>query len=347
MDERLHMLWKSGAYPFDQALFDPVDIIPVDQLLHCLQDIVAFLKEQFKHDILYLNHDWHEHDGYISGSNTIKWDTYEVNLKDTTSLYDSRDGDFQVRFTVYPESLEYILRYHVYDEDDDPQYPGIWGDFELVIDKKFADRVAALLKKNGAPYCVITPKEYFDMYGGGEPGLWWDRFEYARLAKSELRIRDRTITLRQAQPGEVEAALGMALDVFMEYNAPLLSPGGISNFVDGCIQNEGYVNNYKGLRHIMFVALDGVKIIGMICERGNGSISMLYVHKAYQRQGIATALMNTMMDFFKKTDIPRATLFAAPYAVQFYHTYGFTNTGPKQNNDGFIFTPMSYEIVRQ
>jgi ribosomal protein S18 acetylase RimI-like enzyme len=94
----------------------------------------------------------------------------------------------------------------------------------------------------------------------------------------------------------------------------------------------------------MFIALDGDKIIGMICERGNGSISMLYVHKNYQRQGIGAALMNLMMDFFRKTSITTATLFAAPYAVPFYHAYGFTETGPEQNNDGFIFTPMAYDI---
>ncbi len=153
------------------------------------------------------------------------------------------------------------------------------------------------------------------------------------------------INIRRALADEVEPALSLALDVFMEFNASLSTDAGISKFVDSCIRNDGYVNNYVSGRHLMFVALDGHKIVGMISERGNGRISMLYVDKNYHRQGIAAALMDTLIDCFRKAEIHTATLFAAPYAAPFYHAYGFADTDKEQNNDGFVVTPMALKIT--
>ena len=45
----------------------------------------------------------------------------------------------------------------------------------------------------------------------------------------------------------------------------------------------------------MHVALDGDKIVGLVNERGNGHISMLFVDGPYHRQGIATTLMSNIV----------------------------------------------------
>lgn len=152
------------------------------------------------------------------------------------------------------------------------------------------------------------------------------------------------IRLRQALMNEVITALNLALDVFMEFEAHLYTKEAIGKFVDGCVKNEEYINNYISGKHMMFIALDGQKIVGIINERGNGRISMLFVDSKYQRQGIASELMDKMIEYFRKIQIHTVTLDSSPYAVSFYHHYGFVDTDKEQCNDGFIFTPMSYEI---
>lgn len=131
----------------------------------------------------------------------------------------------------------------------------------------------------------------------------------------------------------------------MKFEAPIYTKEAISKFIDGCIKNEGYINNYISVKHMMFIALDGEKIVGVINERGNGRISMLFVDSNYHRQGIATALMDKMIDYFRKTKIKTVSLESSPYAASFYHSYGFVDTDKEQCNDGFIFTPMCYQIT--
>jgi 8-oxo-dGTP pyrophosphatase MutT (NUDIX family) len=96
-------------------------------------------------------------------------------------------------------------------------------------------------------------------------------------------------------------------------------------------------------KHIMYIAEDGSRIVGMVNERGGGRISMMFVDAAYHRRGIATALMNRIVVDLKVAGNDRITLHSSPYGLPFYHHYGFTASDVQQIKDGFIFTPMYYE----
>lgn len=146
--------------------------------------------------------------------------------------------------------------------------------------------------------------------------------------------------IRIASPADVLPALELARRVFMEYEAPFYPEGAAQKFIGDCVENPGYIANYTSGQHLMYVALEGGRMAGMVCERGGGRISMLFVEGEYHRRGIAMALMDKIIPMMRSDKI---TLHSSPYALPFYKKYGFCATGPEQNIDGFIVTPMRYE----
>ncbi|MDR0889335.1 MAG: GNAT family N-acetyltransferase [Oscillospiraceae bacterium] len=139
-----------------------------------------------------------------------------------------------------------------------------------------------------------------------------------------------TYTIRRALPADIRPALDLALNVFAEYEMPDYAPEALENFKRGMDIGK------------LFIALDGEKTVGLINERKNGHISMLFVDGQYHRRGIATALMNEMVGALKSEGIARITLNASPYGMPFYEHFGFRPTGGVQHADGFVFTPMEY-----
>ena len=71
--------------------------------------------------------------------------------------------------TIMSVILTHIYCYHVLDEDDDEEfYPGIWGGFDLTIDKIFKDEIDEVFNKLGIDYISTAyPKRYFDENYGG------------------------------------------------------------------------------------------------------------------------------------------------------------------------------------
>ena len=159
------------------------------------------------------------------------------------------------------------------------------------------------------------------------------------------------INIRKANPEDVLSALELARKIFTEFEPPYYSEEAIRKFIGGCVENEQYINNYISQKHLMFIAVDEDetadhnKIVGVISERGEGRISMLFVDGAYQRQGIATALMDTVIAVLAKKGVRCVTLEASPAGMPFYLKYGFTASGEEQNIDGFVFTPMYFETI--
>lgn len=148
--------------------------------------------------------------------------------------------------------------------------------------------------------------------------------------------------IRQATPDDIRPAFDLALRVFMEYEAPVYEPGAVVKFKADCIENKEYIEKYITCKHLMFIAADNEEIVGIVNERGNGRISMLFVDGKYHRQGIATALMERMVCELKLEGIEKITLHSSPYGVHFYKHFGFLPTDVEQKIDCFTITPMEY-----
>jgi predicted N-acetyltransferase YhbS len=148
--------------------------------------------------------------------------------------------------------------------------------------------------------------------------------------------------IRPVKPEEVRAALDMAYKVFMEFEAPVYCEEGIKTFYNDCTANDAFADNYISGRHLMLGAFDGEKIVGMIASKGDSHISMVFVDKNYQRQGVATSIMCEMVVALKLGGAEKITVNSSPYGVPFYHNFGFVDTDKEQTVNGLTFTPMVY-----
>lgn len=85
---------------------------------------------------------------------------------------------------------------------------------------------------------------------------------------------------------------------------------------------------------------DGRAIVGY-AELAGDHLKMLFVRHELQRCGIGRELLK-FLRVFRKDQI--VSVNAAPNADAFYLAMGFRPTGPKQQQDGIVFTPMEMKF---
>jgi len=133
------------------------------------------------------------------------------------------------------------------------------------------------------------------------------------------------VTIRPALPEEISPALELAQRICQEYIRPGPNTAGA----------------YQPERETMFIALVGERIVGMASQADGRHIRKLYVDGAWHRRGIATGLLDAILQTMEST---RVTVNASAYAMPFYLRYGFTQAGEAQDHGaGFITTPMAYD----
>jgi len=96
----------------------------------------------------------------------------------------------------------------------------------------------------------------------------------------------------------------------------------------------------------ILVASDDSKIVGMIEIRDNDRISLLFVDKEYQGQGIARQLFQASLKKCLKKD-PKLKMFyvhASPFSIPVYRKLGFIETDEMQETMGIKYLPMEMKI---
>ena len=141
--------------------------------------------------------------------------------------------------------------------------------------------------------------------------------------------------LEQYQEEQRQEALGLALRVFMAFEAPDYNDEGFANF------SEFVANREKTDPLAMYGAYQDGKLVGMGATRNGGRhICLLFVDKAYHGQGIGRRLVETMK---RKCPDPMITVNSSPYAVEIYKKMGFVPTDIELTHDGIRYTPMQCE----
>lgn len=84
----------------------------------------------------------------------------------------------------------------------------------------------------------------------------------------------------------------------------------------------------------------GRRIVGYL-ELQDNHLKMLFVLPELQRSGIGRRLLGFLRVFRRGQTI---SLNSAPNADAFYLAMGFRPTGPKQQQDGIVFTPMEMKF---
>jgi len=91
----------------------------------------------------------------------------------------------------------------------------------------------------------------------------------------------------------------------------------------------------------MWAYYQGDDILGVIATQGTSHISLMFVEKQCQRQGIARQLFEVVLDTFRQNpDLTQITVNSSPYAVKAYEQLGFTKTAEPQERDGILYVPM-------
>jgi hypothetical protein len=163
MDHELEARWRSGRAPFDQAILR-CEMIPLSVLQPTVQALVPVL--MLPELRLYAFDDWHEHDGYVTQASAVAWSNLDEIVATEASLFDARHRDTYVRRAFYPESAEWLFRLCVLEPNEDEQYPGIWGTFDLSGTSSLC--AGALSAIGGESSATLgDAKAYFDEHYAG------------------------------------------------------------------------------------------------------------------------------------------------------------------------------------
>lgn len=153
--------------------------------------------------------------------------------------------------------------------------------------------------------------------------------------------------IREITNNEVEEALALALEGFMQFEAPDYKPEGVETFKRDIVENDAFIESCKCGECPIYAAFDGNKIVGIIGMRSSKThINLVFTKKEYHHQGIATAIFHYLLENLRKDNpaLKEITLNASPYGKGFYLHLGFMPLSEEQEVDGIRFTPMKYVV---
>ncbi|MGC6769125.1 GNAT family N-acetyltransferase [Enterococcus sp. LJL128] len=144
--------------------------------------------------------------------------------------------------------------------------------------------------------------------------------------------------------GELSEALGLVWRTFMEFEAVDYSNQGVQEF-KSFISLPEISKKLENNELFIWGYYEKSKLLGVIAVREPFHISLLFVDKAYHRQGIARRLYSKMIeDYSKNTNCQIVTVNSSPYAVEAYLKLGFTAAGTEKVINGIRFIPMERNL---
>lgn len=154
------------------------------------------------------------------------------------------------------------------------------------------------------------------------------------------------LEIRRLRADEVNAALNLAMETFLEFEAPDYGPDGVSTFRRDIIDNEAFRAACANGENRMWGALDGTRIVGLMAMRGASHIVLVFTHRDYHRRGVASGILRLLIADVRaqQPDLRRLTLNSSPYGLPFYLHTGFKPGAAEQTINGIRFTPMTYDL---
>ena len=156
----------------------------------------------------------------------------------------------------------------------------------------------------------------------------------------------KDILIRKITADEVESAMALALEVFMQFEAPDYGPAGVETFKKDIVENPEYLENARKGTCPIYGGFDGETLVALIGMRSKTHINLVFTRKEYHRRGIARAIFNYLLQDVTQEDpsLEALTLNSSPYGLPFYLSVGFVPQGEEQTMNGIRFTPMKYII---
>jgi GNAT superfamily N-acetyltransferase len=150
--------------------------------------------------------------------------------------------------------------------------------------------------------------------------------------------------IRMVKENELAEALRLVWDVFGEFEAPDYSKEGIEEF-RAFIEPDSVRQKIRNNQLLVWGCFAGHKVVGVIAGRPPCHISLLFVDKQFHRKGIAKAMFNEMLLYYRSSGgYTEVTVNSSPYAVAAYHRMGFRDTAGEQEINGIRFVPMKLSM---
>ena len=156
----------------------------------------------------------------------------------------------------------------------------------------------------------------------------------------------KDILIRKITADEVDCAMALALEVFMQFEAPDYGPAGVDTFRKDIVETPEYLENARKGTCPIYGGFDGETLVALIGMRSKTHINLVFTRKEYHRRGIARAIFNYLLQDVTQEDpsLEALTLNSSPYGLPFYLSVGFLPQGEEQTMNGIRFTPMKYII---
>ena len=155
--------------------------------------------------------------------------------------------------------------------------------------------------------------------------------------------------IRKKLSNVVEEAMKLALEVFMQFEAPDYGDAGVETFKRDIVENPTFIDNAKKGLCPIYAAFDGDKMVALIGMRSSKThINLVFTKKEYHRKGIATAIFKFLLNDLlnENPSLNELTLNSSPYGLPFYISLGFIPLSEEQEINGIRFTPMKYSIKK-
>lgn len=133
---------------------------------------------------------------------------------------------------------------------------------------------------------------------------------------------------------ELNKAVDLVWQVFLQFEAPEYSSDGIAHF-RASLDDRKRVNAMK-----WYGAFDNGNLVGVLSMRESQHIGGFFVKAEHQGKGFGRMLFDAMKQDYERQEF---TVNSSPCAVKIYEHLGFTGISDEQVVDGLKFTPMIYK----
>ena len=145
------------------------------------------------------------------------------------------------------------------------------------------------------------------------------------------------VTYRKANSEDIRPAFDLIEKVWTESGY-----GKFETLQENVTRNTEVIERYASEKYLMIVAQADKDIVGVVGADDKGFIQALFVDGAFERRGIATALLSQAVCELKVLGHDKIRLGSSRLAIPFYEKFGFTKMGDEQLINGFMSTPMEY-----
>ncbi|WP_270182185.1 GNAT family N-acetyltransferase [Alkalihalobacillus sp. CinArs1] len=153
--------------------------------------------------------------------------------------------------------------------------------------------------------------------------------------------------IRKFHDEDIQPVIDLFYDTVHTINSRDYSYEQIAAWANPHEREQRKIEWLKSLRdHDTYVAVEDGIIIGFSDLTGEGVLDLLYVHKDYQRQGVATALVNKLLTKAKQLGLQQMTTEASITAKPFFERQGFQEVKKQQVKKNGV-TMVNYKMVLQ